>query len=434
MGAYSRTTRNTSIMLKKKRLLFIPALLVIGLVIWLSTRGGETESQPIKVPVKSGRFVISVSTSGELEAKSSENILGPVGLRTVGIWSVQISELIPEGTVVKAGDWVATLDRTEISNRMKDLETELEKLTTQFTRTKLDTSLELRNSRDELINLKFGMEEAQITLEQSKFEPPAAIRQAEIALDKSSRAYNQAVKNYELKFEQAKAKMQEVATSLAQTQRKYDNMLGVLGEFEIKAPKDGMLIYKRGWDGTKVTVGSQISSWENIVATLPDFSVMISKTFVNEIDISKVKMNQKAEIGVDAFPEKKFTGEVIEVANIGEQRPNSDSKVFEVKIRVNEFDSILRPAMTTKNTIITNIIEDALFIPMEALHGNDSINWVYKQSGSRIQKQQVLTGDRNENEIIIVEGLKADDEVYLHIGESEKDLPLVPLKETLSGK
>ena len=58
-----------------------------------------------------------------------------------------------------------------------------------------------------------------------------------------------------------------------------------------------------------------------MVATLPNLSKMISKTYINEIDISKVKIGQRVEIGVDAFPEKKFTGEVTEVANIGE--PNA---------------------------------------------------------------------------------------------------------------
>src|SRR5690606_2594225 len=101
---------------------------------------------------------------------------------------------------------------------------------------------------------------------------------------------------------------------------------------------------------------STMSSWDNVVATLPNLNEMISKTYVNEIDISKVKTGQKVQIGVDAFPDRKYTGEVTEVANIGEQMRNSNAKVFEVRIRVNEFDSILRPAMTTKNTIITSVI------------------------------------------------------------------------------
>ena len=61
---------------------------------------------------------------------------------------------------------------------------------------------------------------------------------------------------------------------------------------------------------------------------------MISKTYVNEIDVSKVKAGQKVEIIVDAFPERSYTGTVTSVANIGEQLPNADAKVFEVLIKV----------------------------------------------------------------------------------------------------
>ena len=46
---------------------------------------------------------------------------------------------------------------------------------------------------------------------------------------------------------------------------------------------------------------------------------MISKTYVNEIDVSKVKAGQKVEVMVDAFPEKRYSAVVMSVANIGEQ-------------------------------------------------------------------------------------------------------------------
>ena len=58
---------------------------------------------------------------------------------------------------------------------------------------------------------------------------------------------------------------------------------------------------------------------------------------------------------------------------------STNAKVFEVKILVNEFDSILRPAMTTKNTIITAIIDSVLFIPIEAIFNNDQLTFVYKK-------------------------------------------------------
>jgi len=138
---------------------------------------------------------------------------------------------------------------------------------------------------------------------------------------------------------------------------------------------------------------------------------MTSKTYVNEIDISKVRTGQKVEIGVDAFPDRNYTGEVVEVANIGEQLRNSNAKVFEVKIVVNESDTILRPAMTTKNTIITDVIADAIYIPLESVQTQDTISFVYR--AGRQVKQQVRLGRSNENEIVVQEGLQAGDMIYL---------------------
>jgi multidrug efflux pump subunit AcrA (membrane-fusion protein) len=418
--------------MKNKKRLFLVAgsILALIIVVIVLSRIEFGKQELLTAKVKFGPFNISVTTTGELEAKSSEKIYGPSGLRRVGIWQVKIENIIAEGTVVDSGAFVASLDRTEISTKLKDMQTNLEKLQMQHTKTKLDTSLELRNARDELINLKYSMEEAKITLEQSKFEPPATIRQVTIDLEKQERAFEQAQKNYKLKFEKARANMQEVSASLQQAQRQYDDMIAVVDEFTVNAPKGGMVIYRRNWDGAKQGVGSTLSAWDNTVATLPDLSEMISKTYVNEIDISKIKTGQLVEVGIDAFPEKKFTGKVIEVANIGEQMRSSNAKVFEVKIKVNEFDSILRPAMTTKNAIITGTVKNVLSIPIEALHSEDSLNIVYTKSGSKITRKEVETGQSNENEIIIKRGLEKDEEVLLTIPEKPEKYKLTRLPKT----
>ncbi|MFZ4414500.1 MAG: HlyD family secretion protein, partial [Bacteroidales bacterium] len=320
--------------MKKKKWIIIVTAIVLFLVIWFFTANNDKTNNIVIVAVKKGNFDIKVTTTGELDAKSSQEIYGPDGLRNIGIWQVKISEMIPEGTVVDSGQYVASLDKTEISTKLKDIQTELEKLESQLTRTRLDTSLELRASRDELINLKFAVEEKQITLDQSKYEPPASIRQAEIDYQKSQRNYEQAGQNYKLKYSKAKATIGEITASYDQSKRKFETLMKVLEEFTVKAPKTGMLIYKRDWDGKKQGVGATVNAWNNVVATLPNLTKMISKTYINEIDISKVKVGQKVEIGVDAFPEKKFTGEVTEVANIGEQMRGTNAKVFEVKILV----------------------------------------------------------------------------------------------------
>lgn len=411
--------------MKKKIFITAAILLLVVIIVYQFTGTSASTIELIKVPVKTGRFNISVTTTGELEAKRSENIRGPENLRPLGIYNdIKINRLIPEGTIVDSGDWVASLDRTEVESRLKDLESELDKLQSQYTKTQLDTSLTLRQKRDELINLKFSMEERQIEVDQSEFEPPATQRQAKINLDKANRAYGQAVENYSLEVKKSAAEMREVAATLDQAVRKKDRMMEVLQKFTVFAPKNGMVIYRRDWNGSKRQEGSTISTWDPVVATLPDLTQMIVKTYVNEIDISKVKKNQQVEIGVDAFPDRRYSGEVTEVANIGEQKQGSNAKVFEVVIGVRESDTILRPAMTTKNSIITAVIDSTLFIPLEALFNTDSVSFVYTDRGRSVIKQQVVTGESNENEIIIKSGLKPTDFVYLTVPENSDDLKI----------
>ena len=179
--------------------------------------------------------------------------------------------------------------------------------------------------------------------------------------------------------------------------RRKNSLVEIMDQFEILAPKKGMVIYKKEWGGTKRKVGSSVSPWDLTVATLPDLSIMNSITYVNEIDISRVSAGQKVRIGTDAFPEKKATGAVTSVANIGEQLPNADAKVFEVEIQVDGDDPILRPSMTTSNTIIIDKLSNQTYLPLEAIFGIDSIPVVYTQSG---RKQVVVLGASNENDVV----------------------------------
>lgn len=394
----------------KKQVIFGVGIVIVLIIVSYFIFGSDGQTtETIKVKVQSGEFKIAVTTTGELEAKSSENIYGPQGLNQLRIWGdMKILDLIPEGTLVDSGDYVASIDKTIVDTKLKDIESEIEKFESQITKAKLDTTLELRAARDQLVNLKFDMEQRKIVLEQSQFEPPATIRQAEIDMEKANRSYEQAVENYKLKQRKAIATVREVQIDYEKGIRNRQLIHDILKQFDVVAPKSGMVIYYRGWRGKRKT-GSTINTWENVVAQLPDLSEMIIKTYVNEIDISKVKEGQQVQITVDAFPDLQYEGSVTDVANMGEEKQNSNAKVYEVKLRMLEPDSILRPAMTTKNTIITEIIDECLYLPIDCIQNNDSLSYVYI-SGRR---QEVELGKRNDDEIIILNGLEKDDEVYL---------------------
>ena len=118
-------------------------------------------------------------------------------------------------------------------------------------------------------------------------------------------------------------------------------------------------------------------------------------------------------------PEKTYTGNVTSIANIGEQLPNSDAKMFEVQIKVDGSDPALRPTMTTGNKIIIKTFNDAVFIPTECVQtGPDSIPFVYKKNKT---KQIVILGESNEKHVIVKQGLEPGSDIYLTIpAEPEK--------------
>lgn len=409
--------------------------MVLLLIIYFFVRGDkDSEAATIMAQVKQGQFRVEIETTGELEAKSSVKILGPSQLRNFQIWQVTVQNIINEGTVVKKGEWVATLDPSEFQTKFASKQIELDKASSRFNQTQLDTTLQLRQSRDELINLKYAVEESTIVLEQSKFEPPATIKQLEINLDKSRRAYQQAQDNYKIKKNQNIEKMREVAAELRKVQGEFDGMNKVLESFSVVAPEDGMVIYQKHWDGKPIKAGSRIDMWDPTVATLPDLTVMMSKTYVNEVDVRKVQKDQTVEIGLDADPDKKLQGTVTSVANVGEQRPNSDSKVFEVMVEIKGSDPTLRPSMTTSNKIIARVLDNVLYVPLETLHSQfDSVTYVFKRDGINTVKQEVIVGETNANDAVILGGLVADDRIYLSIpsGMDGKDVNLLP---ELNGK
>jgi RND family efflux transporter MFP subunit len=221
------------------------------------------------------------------------------------------------------------------------------------------------------------------------------------------------VENYQTKVAQAATKVEIIYADLSKAQNGLDRINSLLQKMEIKAPKDGMVIYVKNWNGVKKVTGSNISPWNPAVATLPDLREIQVLTYVNEVDIRKIKPGQAADISLDAEPAKKLKGVVVQVANIGEQRPNQDSKVFEVVIDVLNPDSTLRPSMTTSNTIHIEQYKEAMSIPLEALTTDKSIVYVWKKKGGKFEKKEVLVAALNDQSALIYAGLESGDEVYL---------------------
>ena len=400
-------------------------LLAIGAYFLLKDPAKSGEVEDLIAEVKEAPLPVTIHAPGELLARRSEKIKGPDGLRTVGLYQVTIANLVPEGTVVQQGQFIASLDRTEMDGKIKESQTEIDKIVTQLDQAKIDTAIEMRSLRDQLVNIRFSMKEKELSLELSRYEPEAIKQQAKLDLERSQRELSQLENKLTLTKEKSIAQIEEINASYRQQEFKLNRLMELQSQMTVTAPKSGMVIYARDWNG-KRGPGSQVSSWDPVIAELPDLSEMITKAYINEVDITKVIPGQKAKITVDAFPGKEFSGMILTKANIGEQVRNFDTKVFEVIILLSSIDSLLRPAMTTGISILTDSIPTCLQVPLEAIQV-DSVSFVYKKTKSGYVRQEVVTGSSNDISICIAAGLQKGEQLSLNAPETEVEIPFVYL-------
>jgi len=197
---------------KKKKIVQITAVVVVIIAIYLIFFGGSKANQGLVLtaPVTKGLFSISVQTTGEIKAKSQKNIDAPgPEMQQAGMWNgTKIQDLVPEGTIVKEGDFVASLDKTPIMTMLQEAALEVDKKSSEFKQARLDTAITLRDARDELLNLKSAREESRLEVEQSIYEAPAFQQQKQLALEKADRNYKQKVENYQTKVAQAATKVE----------------------------------------------------------------------------------------------------------------------------------------------------------------------------------------------------------------------------------
>jgi len=395
--------------------LLLLAFVVGGPIAWYKWPSTASAAETALVAsVKQGDFKVTVTTTGELRARKFVQIQGP-NSQAAQVYQSKITWMVPEGTVVKEGEKIAELDRGPAATRLASVTLDLQKAQAEYQNTSLDSALNLAVSREEVRTAEYALEEKKLAKEQAQYEAPTIKRQAEIDYEKAQRALEQSRRSLDTKTKQAVAKMSVAGADLGRRQNDLKMVQDALAGFTITAPSPGMVIYVREWNGKKKGVGSQWSPWDPTVATLPDLTQMESQTYVNEVDVRKIAVGQKVQVSLDSDPSKHLSGTITAVANVGEQRPNQDSKVFEVKVEITQADTTLRPGMTTSNAIEIASVPNVLSVPLEAVTTDSGYSYVYKRDGRSIVRQMIETGVMNDNEIVVRRGLAQGDQVLLTV-------------------
>jgi HlyD family secretion protein len=439
--------------------------IVIGIVVLLMIAAGVFASVKYSqrgiVTVQTGHAVKQdlasiVTASGEIKPKNYINI----GANAQGDLT---AILVKEGDHVRKGQLLA-----RIENVQPEADVTAQKATLASAEADAAAS-EAAGKASET-----NVDTMRATIDQSK----ADLEKAQVEFQRGSELYNQhliAKQDYdqrkatydgmkagvavaEARLAQAKAQLVQAAATTASSQRRVSQIRAnltrytdVLKKFDSYAPLDGVVTNLPVRVGESVVQGIQNSAGSTIM-TIADMSIITSEVKVDETDIVNVRLNQRADVTIDAIPNQIFKGHVIEIGNTAIVRStglaasqsttsNQEAKDFKVVVALDNPPEDLRPGLSSTAKITTATRGQALTIPIQALTvrqkgdlepkpkdakksapppklspaeekaRKEEIQGVFVVANGKAVFRKVATGITGATDIEVVDGLKDGEEI-----------------------
>lgn len=393
----------------KKKYIWILLVVVAGIIILVGSLEFSSEET---YTVTKGDFELTLNVKGEVHGKDVVLITMPEELkeRDLRIHEIKIKDLIKEGSIVKKGDWVATLDPAAIEKQIEENANELERRKVELNDARIDSSIELTKFREAISEFKFDLEYKEMELEQAQYESASYQRKKKVEYNSTIRMIEKKQRDYQLRRMDLGRWVRRREDSYSYILKKDSLLKKALIACSVKAPSGGIVMSATLW-GRKIRIGDEISPWRPVIANLPDLSVLISETYVQEIDITKIAVGDSADIYIDALPDNKYAGTITSIANIGTEISGVDAKVFKVIIEIEKNGKEIKPLMTTDNRIILANEVDVITIPRSCLFKENGDTFVYLKHHGEIRKRRVIAGLENNEIIVIDSGLNVKDKI-----------------------
>jgi HlyD family secretion protein len=377
---------------KQNWILIIAALIILILII--VGMAGKKESVPVTAEkVKLNTITEVIPANGKIQPVTEVKISPDV--------SGEIIELnVKEGDKVKRGDLIIKI-KQDVYISMKE---------------RAEASLNAAKAQLDQQLAQFGQIEANYIRNKKLYEQKAI----------SEKEYEDALYQYQIAKEQIRGARFNVNSYDAALKEANENLY----KTSIYAPMDGIISKLSVEKGERVVGTSQMAGTEMFrIANFNEMEVLVD---VNENDIIRIKDRDTAKIEVDAYPNRKFTGIVTQIANSAKNIGSAVDQVtnFEVKVLIlpESYSDLMvdgknpfRPGMSASVSIETATKHDVLTVPIQSittrtdllsdslkksLSVNESVENVFIVKNDTLQVRRITTGIQDLNNIEVVTGLE----------------------------
>jgi HlyD family secretion protein len=394
---------------KRRRLIIwgsigLGIVLLIAVGVFAATRGG-TKIDPSKLAkVEKGDLAKSVVATGKVTPITKVEVKSKAS-------GIVKKLLVDYGDRVKKGQLLAQLDKIEIEAQVEQSKAALEA-----------AQANLKSSQADFERAKVDAEGPDVPLLKRAYERNVSMAKDGVvstsSLEDSQKNYEMALNKQNVSKAQVtvlKAKIAQSQAQVAQDEANLKQLEEQLSYTDIISPIDGIVLSRDVQMGDAVSSILVLGSSATLVMTLGDTSEVYVKGKVDESDIGKVYLGQRARIKVESFKDKTFDGKVTKISPMGVEKDNVTT--FEVRVSIQNPGGELKAEMTANAEIILEEHKNVLQIPEGSiLYDKDkkaSVEIPNPKGKDGKQKVAVNIGISNGAKTEVLSGLKEGDQVVL---------------------
>lgn len=387
---------------KKLWIILILVILVGASVAFIVSKNRQKLTEVQVDKVKRQQLISRVTASGKIQPKKKVDISASIPGKIVRL-------AVEEGDHVKQGDFLLQIDPAPYEAALAN------------------AKAALNGGRSELESARASLKQAEQTYRRKAKmweDGSGLISQDEYDRSKTDFEVSQArVKSAEHVVEQGDANLARAQDDLSKTR--------------VTSPMTGIVVRRAVEEGEVAVIGT-MNNAGTVLLTVADLSIMQTELEVDEADIGTIQLGQKGTVSVDAFPGKKFLGEVTEIGNspiVKSTTTNQEATDFKVTITLNDPGVTLRPGLTADGEIVTATRASCLTVPIQSLVIRDISKGKTGLSKEEREKEGVFlfengkatfkpvkTGIMGEMDIEVKEGLRGNEQIVTGTYQTLRDL------------
>jgi len=415
----ARPRRTRRVLRGLAKALLITAILAAagGAMVWQGKRMYRAVKPPVDtvVPtttVRRGDLTLTVSANGELRGGNSEVLSAP--LTTGG--QLHITTLRKTGDVVKAGDVVVEFDPTDQEYRLKEAEADLAEAKLKVEQAKAQAQAQLEEDTYSITSAEHQVHLAELDVRKNPILSAIQARQNDLALQAAQDRLNQIREDIGSRkaTNQAAVEVQDAGVGradveVAMAKKNLEALtLRAHGAGYVALKQNGSGMFMDGMTVPYFQAGD--AAWAGMaIAEIPDLHNWAITATIGELDRGHLALGQNVDVTVVALPGRAFHGHVVD---LGGTSGAPWDRHFECRMRLDDPAPEMRPGMSVRIVITTDVLRGVLSIPAQALFESGLRSYVYIPSGASFTSHDVKLVRRSESQVV-VEGLREGQVVAL---------------------